>query len=214
VKLIRFCSSQYKLDRYQGLEGVTDLPLQQRTMITDHRLVPPQLVSGAAVFLQDACYQHHYIRSRDTSAIVERPERLRAVTIGLAAAIAHLEDALPQASTSGPLEGSKDLVTDNLTAALDRMDLALDPLKSRQLPVSIVQSSASVDLLDHPAVKFVHGDVNGDIYLENLKDWARDSEEKIVKGGSEIPEGLLQGDLYRKSLSSTLSRGEQKLEIS
>ena len=47
-----------------------------------------------AVFLQKACLRHHYIRSRDISCIVERPERLRAVNIGLAAAVARLEDSV------------------------------------------------------------------------------------------------------------------------
>jgi len=35
-----------------------------------------------AVFLQDVWLQHHFIRFRDTSAIVDKPERLRAVNIG------------------------------------------------------------------------------------------------------------------------------------
>jgi histone deacetylase HOS3 len=159
----------------------------------------------AAVFFQDACYQHHYIRSRDLSSIVERPERLRAVLIGLAAAIARLEDAVPQTSKSELMDNSKDLETDGLTAALGRMNLAPDSSKSGKSPVSIVQTSAVVDILNHPAVKFVHGDVDGDVYLENLKNWARDSRDKILEGGSEIPEGLSQGDLYRKYLSTILS---------
>jgi hypothetical protein len=61
----------------------------------------------------------------------------------------------------------------------------------------IVKSQANVDLLDHEAVKFVHGDIEGDVYLENLKAWAKNSKEEIVERGSEIPEGLPQGDLYR-----------------
>ncbi|KIM77695.1 hypothetical protein PILCRDRAFT_76443 [Piloderma croceum F 1598] len=151
-----------------------------------------------AVFLQDICLQHHFIRSRDTSAIVEKPERLRAVNVGLAAAIAHLEEPpaatkvepeylLPTASTS-----------DDLAAALGRMNLAaqgIDPLESSS-PVSIIKSTASVDMFNHPAVKFIHGDVDVDVYLENLRAWARDSRDKILKGESEIPESLSQGDLY------------------
>ena len=31
--------------------------------------------SRTAIFLQDACYQHRFIRSTDLSLIVERPER-------------------------------------------------------------------------------------------------------------------------------------------
>jgi histone deacetylase HOS3 len=64
-------------------------------------------------------------------------------------------------------------------------------------PVSIVRSSASVDILSHPAVKYVHGDIDGDVYLENLVRWIRESKDKIDNEGSEIPENLSQGDLYR-----------------
>ena len=162
---------------------------------------PTHPTEETAVFLQDICLQHRFIRSRDTSAIVERPERLRAVNIGLAAAIAHLEetlaatkiepvDTLPVASAS-----------DDLVAALGRMNLAQggDPLESQSSPVSVIKSTASVDMFNHPAVKFIHGDVDGDVYLENLRAWARDSHDKILKGESEIPDGLSQGDLYRKS---------------
>lgn len=154
-----------------------------------------------AVFLQDICFQHHFIRSRDTSAIVEKPERLRAVNVGLAAAIAHLEESL--AATKVELKYTLPTASssDDLAVALGRMNLAaqgIDPLESSS-PVSIIKSAASVDMFNHPAVKFIHGDVDGDVYLENLRAWARDSRDKILKGESEIPEGLSQGDLYRKS---------------
>ena len=147
-----------------------------------------------AIYIQDICLQHRFIRSRDTSAIVEKPERLRAVNVGLAAAIARLESAATAV-------GKQDDGADALVAALDKLNLAhldADILSSPNLPVSIVKSAASVDILNNAAVKFVHGDVDGDIYLENIKAWARDSHDKILKGDSEIPEGLSQGDLYRE----------------
>lgn len=159
-----------------------------------------------AIFLQDACYQHRYIRSRDTSAIVERPERLRAVALGLSAAMARIQDSRPQ-DRKNILDttniANSDVETDDLAAALDRMKLAVDPSS----PIRIVKTSASVNLLDNPAVKFVHGDIDGDVYLENLKEWAKTSRDKISGGGSEIPEGLPQGDLYRKLIvpSSSLT---------
>ncbi|KAF8058708.1 histone deacetylase complex protein [Lyophyllum atratum] len=161
----------------------------------------PKPPKRPAVFVQDACYQHQYIRSRDLSAIVERPERLRAVTIGLSAAIARLEAAFPPAMVSESKASSSSNVKDealdpdDLAAAMGRMNIVVpDPS-----PVSIVRSHASVDLLHHPAVKYIHGDIDGDVYMEKLTGWARDSWEKIREGGSEIPEGLPQGDLYRTS---------------
>jgi histone deacetylase HOS3 len=155
-----------------------------------------------AVFLQDACLQHQYIRSRDLSAIVERPERLRAVKIGIAAAAAHLETAnLVQGNWDPETTGKEQQVEpDDLAAAMGRMNLLRSPSTQPRhsvSPVSIVQSHASVDILSHPAVKFIHGDIDGDTYLENLTRWAKESWDKIHQGGSEIPEGLAQGDLYR-----------------
>ncbi|KAG6827001.1 hypothetical protein H0H92_013616 [Tricholoma furcatifolium] len=141
------------------------------------------------IFLQDACYQHQYIRSKDLSAIVERPERLRAISVGLSAGMARLEAILPRDTS-----GSEPLDADDLAGALGRLNIGPEP--SHRTPVSIVRSTASVDLLNNPAVKFIHGDIDGDVYLEKLKGWARDSVEKINQTGSEIPEGLSQGDLY------------------
>lgn len=143
-----------------------------------------------AIFLQDACFQHRYIRSRDLSAIVERPERLRAVTIGLSAAISRLEGTVRSQTLAKPLD------PDDLAAQLARLNMESNSSSSGQ-PVSIVRSSASVDILSHPAVKYVHGDIDGDVYLENLVRWIRESKDKIDNEGSEIPENLSQGDLYR-----------------
>jgi histone deacetylase HOS3 len=140
----------------------------------------------ATIFLQNACFAHRYIRSRDTSAIVERPERLRAVELGLAAVIARFESVLLQTFTSPE--------PNDLVSALEQMTLATGPSKS----IPVVTSSASVNILQHPAVKFVHGDIDGDVYLQNLQLWAKDSLDKITKGDSEIPEELSQGDLYRE----------------
>lgn len=144
--------------------------------------------SRTAIFLQDACYLHRFVRSADLSAIVERPERLRAVKLGVSAAIALLEEAShmpakPTASASG----------DDLAAAMEKLDLLTD---ARVEVVDIINSGAAVDILNHAAVKFVHGDIEGDVYLEKLVALSRDSADKISSGESEIPSDLSQGDLY------------------
>ena len=155
------------------------------------------------IFLQDACTQHRYIRTKDASHIFERPERLRAVKIGLCAAISRLEEEsslqhpVAPAATARP----EDSDADSLVEAIENLRLEQDPAElalSNGLPVQVVQSSAKVDILNHPAVKFVHGDIDGDVYLEKLVEWARHSAEKISNGESEIPSGLPQGDLYSK----------------
>jgi len=159
-----------------------------------------------ALFLQDACLKHQYIRSRDVSTIVERPERIRAVKAGLAVALSRLEEldiTPPLKSPPLPADASKvdPSNPDDLAKALDQMTLGASTAvssESKTTPVQIVHSTASVDILNNPAVKFVHGDIDGDVYLEKLKDWVANSVDKISKGESEIPGGLSQGDLYRE----------------
>lgn len=157
-----------------------------------------------SVFLQKACLQHRYIRTRDNSHIVERPERLRAVNVGLAATVARLEEIAPPASAPTPGPGATggkpaEEDADELTKALGKLQVSGSSSDlTTKAPVTFVHSDASVDLLNHPAVKFVHGDIERDVYLEKLKALAKDSQDKVNKGESEIPEGYSQGDLYRK----------------
>ncbi|KIL66821.1 hypothetical protein M378DRAFT_160323 [Amanita muscaria Koide BX008] len=165
------------------------------------------------VFIQDACYLHQFIRSRATSHIVERPERLRAVMIGVSASIARLEEALTPSTPSisptlsasilsgGTTSEQASTETEDIEAAMGRMALTQQQQTptvdiNPNIPATIVHSQAIVDLLNHPAVKFIHGDVDGDVYIQNLIRWAQESADKVEKGESEIPPGLSQGDLY------------------
>jgi len=162
----------------------------------------PHSGPSTTIFLQDACLQHKYIRTTDSSHIVERPERLRAVKIGLCAAISRLEGSLPVATSANATVPAEDSEADSLVDAienlrLEQQDSAVLPLP-KGLPVQVVRSSAKVDILEHRAVKYIHGDVDGDVYLEHLVEWARQSADKISNGQSEIPDGHSQGDLYSK----------------
>lgn len=173
------------------------------------------------IFLQDACFLHRFIRSRITSGIVERPERLRAVMVGLSATIARLEDALHNGSAnevnvtdgssagdtvvsqSDVIKSKSDVGTEELEAAMGRITITQPTAQhsssiSPAVPIAIIQSQASLDILKHPAVKYVHGDIDKDVYLENLVRWIQGSSDKIANGESEIPNGLSQGDLYRQ----------------
>lgn len=126
---------------------------------------------------------------------------MRAVTIGLSAAIARLEELFNSQPTSTQTsESAKKKDPDELADVMNKLRINSEPSTTHQLPVSIIESQATIDILNHPAVKFVHGDLERDVYLENLKTWAKESHHKISKGESEIPEGLSQGDLYRKFL--------------
>ncbi|CAK5277106.1 unnamed protein product [Mycena citricolor] len=156
--------------------------------MVESKSMQPTKCSRPAIFLQEACFKHKFIRSRDTSNVVERPERLRAVTAGLSAAMARLEYDRARIASHASLD------PDDLASQLDRLNLA--STSSAPPPARVVHSAAALDLLTHPAVKYVHGDIDGDVYLEKLVRWVRESQGKIDAGGSEIPEGLAQGDLY------------------
>ncbi|KAG1780608.1 arginase deacetylase [Suillus placidus] len=171
----------------------TPLPLSQASSESEARPSSSKAPTHVKIYLQDDCLKHRFIRSRDTSSIVERPERLRAVKIGLAAAIARIEEA------EGALKPSDANVSvdDELVAALGKMDIATsDGGLIRARSISVTRSAATVDLLDDAAVQYVHGDIGGDMYLQNLKTWARDSENNIIKKGSEMPQGMPPLDLY------------------
>ncbi|KAI0667672.1 Arginase/deacetylase [Trametes maxima] len=162
-------------------------------------------MAKVSVFLQKSCLQHRYIRTRDNSHIVERPERLRAVNVGLAAAVARLEEValvtptLTSGTTAAP-SATRLNDEDELTKALGKLQLSVSTSSPSEPPsqtlVTFVQSTASADLLNNPAIKFVHGDIERDVYLETLVAWAKGSQDKVAKGESEIPEGYSQGDLY------------------
>ena len=150
------------------------------------------------VYLQEACLHHQFIRSKDTANVVERPERLRAVNVGLATVMARTSELGQQAamSTEQPAKADPE---DELAAAIERLDIA--PSSGRCLtagPIEVVKSTAKVNLLDNAAVKFIHGDIEGDVYLEKLIQLSKESRDTIAAGQSEIPDGLLQSDLYRK----------------
>ncbi|KAF8811563.1 hypothetical protein BYT27DRAFT_7252658 [Phlegmacium glaucopus] len=143
------------------------------------------ILKKSAIFIHNACLQHRYIRSKNTLNIVERPERLRAVTIGLFAAIARM---VSSTTTPGhkPQSASPKREPDpkELTDVMNKLKIDSE-LSTYQSPVAIIESQAMVDILNHPA----------------------ESLDKISEGESEIPEGLSQGDLYLCPGSITAMQG-------
>ena len=150
------------------------------------------------IYVQEACLKHQYIRSKDLSNIVERPERLRAVNVGIAAVLARTSEVSTQPSaTAEPVKAEKE--EDDLVQAIGRLDITqAGPSGVKTGAVEVIKSSAKLNILDHAAVKYIHGDIGGDLYLEKLVKLAKESVERIANDESEIPEGLSQGDLYRE----------------
>ena len=150
----------------------------------------------AKVYLQEACLRHQFIRSKDTSTVVERPERLRAVNVGIAAVLART--SCDTASTPGPTTSNKDEQNeDDLASAIGKLNIGESSARgSARSFIEVVKSSAKVNILDHAAVKYIHGDIEGDVYLEKLIKLSRESRGKIASGDIELPEGWPPGDLY------------------
>ncbi|KIP06837.1 hypothetical protein PHLGIDRAFT_72030 [Phlebiopsis gigantea 11061_1 CR5-6] len=151
------------------------------------------------VYLQEACLRHQFIRSKDTSTVVERPERLRAVNVGIAAVLARTSELATTArGTSSSTASNKDEHSeDDLASAISKLNIA-EPSghASTQSIVEVVKSSAKVNILNHAAVKYIHGDIGGDVYLEKLIKLSQESRDKIASGDIELPEGWPPGDLY------------------
>ena len=152
----------------------------------------------------DECYKHRYIRSKDLSWIVERPERLRALKIGFAAAIARLEEDKYQLHEKK--EPDID-VSDELARVLDKLSIAVNPAVDITNICDIIRLPVTLQYLSSDAaVRMVHaandtGDGHDEMkHLDRLAKWARESEDKIKRGESEIPEGFPQNDLYSERI--------------
>ncbi|CAE6442400.1 unnamed protein product [Rhizoctonia solani] len=157
------------------------------------------------VHIQPSCSEHRYIRDKDLSTIVERPERLKALAVGIASAIALNEPAIP-----GRLSTSDDATTagqDDLTVTMEELSLQSSEDVILSTPVGKMiryARPADASFLNNPAVRMVHALEedktldSAEDYLSQLSRWALESEDRIMAGGSEIPrgEGLSQGDLY------------------
>lgn len=171
------------------------------------------------LFIQPACLQHRYIRHTNASHIFERPERLRAVLLGVAAAVARLEqrDTGEQRNTIGEQHST----TGDLASLLSSLSLVSPAQPTAHLhlvPAPPIPSTPGNILLHHPAVQLAHSPVPdapfpyigspstassgasfpSSSYLRDLVKWANGAADRIKQTGCEIPDGLglNPGDLY------------------
>lgn len=155
------------------------------------------------LFIQPACLQHKYIRHPNSSHIFERPERLRAVLLGVAAAVARLEEA--EEAVRDSLDGN-----DDLSSLLSGLSLhsSFQPPRHLSIVSPPAASAPGQVLLHHPALQLAHSPpssalldgqaIPASTYLRDLHKWASEAVETIKQTGCEIPAGLglNQGDLY------------------
>ena len=140
-----------------------------------------------AIILHDACYGHRYARPRTSKAnlstIVERPERIRATVMGLAAAYVRLGER--HAEGQYPPQAPR--------------------LPQLPVPFTILKSSRHVPLIAS-AVTHVHGLK----WMQELSTMCRDAGSKLASNGKELARSnsesngipsvekakLHEGDLY------------------
>ncbi|KAJ1303604.1 hypothetical protein OPQ81_011787 [Rhizoctonia solani] len=156
-----------------------------------------------SIHVQPSCSEHRYIRDKDLSTIVERPERLRALAVGIAAAIALNEGTILGTSAFADITDAQD----DLSATMEKLSLQSTEDIVLSTPVANIihyVRPADASFLNSPAVRMIHAleedatSGSGDDYISQLSRWALESEDRIKAGNSEIPkgEGLSQGDLY------------------
>lgn len=134
---------------------------------------PATSSSRTAVLFQPACALHRYVRNHDIGTIVERPQRLRAVKTGVAAAWARLEERhvasggarwtppVPVTASSGADELDDLLKGLSLTGAAGSSDVK-GKGKAREVvggPFDILSSSAMMRI-DNRALRLVHPSPN------------------------------------------------------
>lgn len=154
----------------------------------------------SSVFIQPAGQLHRFGRPQPSFSldnIVERPERLRAVNGGLAAAIARLEAAHRPA---GPKKDTQD-GADDLVAALEGLALGGSASSSTLVPRIVLPAPTPGGLIRSKAVEFIHHPPSDDPqetrYLDSFVSWVKTCEDKWAAKESEIPSDLPQLDLYR-----------------
>lgn len=134
-------------------------PSQQPPVIS-----PPPPSRRTCVILQEACTKHRYSRNNDIGTIVERPERVRAVKTGVAAAWARLEArnvAHGGVRWAGPAETmpkDEDAELEEMMKGMGLADQGKDKGKGKEVlggPFDIVFSTAVLPV-DDPALLYVH----------------------------------------------------------
>jgi histone deacetylase HOS3 len=121
---------------------------------------PPQTLPAPeldVLFVPPAA-NHRYVRGNDNSLIVERPERINAVLLGIAAVMGRVQ-ASSDNGKGKEREGSSSSLpdtADSLSEAMEQMGLAEDA-SSVHRPIRVLLSDRDLSLdSPEPAVAFVH----------------------------------------------------------
>ena len=125
---------------------------------------PPPPSRRTLVLFQEACAKHRYTRDGNVSTIVERPERIRAVKTGVAAAWARLEarniahGGVKWSGAPGPASKDEDAELEALMKGMGLAETGDGKGKAREVlggPFDILLSTAVLPV-DDPALHFIH----------------------------------------------------------
>ncbi|PLW13512.1 hypothetical protein PCASD_23944 [Puccinia coronata f. sp. avenae] len=182
------------------------------------------------IVTQDECFQHVFWRTKERGSIYERPERLRFVNLGLAAALAwdsmhHSSPARLVSSSSSSLSSLSSPTSPSEPSGTSSTTLIQTPL------VTFTKTSRKISPHD-PAVHTIHLQPNrppspdfstpsssqtqhdrfasfraANTYIEQLIGLCLQASELNSSGLSEVPEHLPQGDLYLSSGSEAAILG-------
>ncbi|KAL1410051.1 histone deacetylase [Vanrija albida] len=176
-------------------------------------VAPSQSRPPLGLHIQPACLQHKYIRHANSNHIFERPERLRAVLLGFAGALARLE-AADAAEAPKPEPESDDLSSMLSSLSLGSTSAFLPPSHVAIVPPPTPPATPGQILKHHPAVQITHSPpieapfpflpkargaaLPSSEYMKELYTWASEAVETIRTTGCEFPQdkGLNAGDLY------------------
>ena len=117
------------------------------------------------LFIQPACLQHRYIRQPNASHIFERPERLRAVLLGVAAAVARLEEAEGILNNLGTSDSSSSLKPDpspnggHLPSPQTTSDDLSGLLSGLNIGSNFVPPTAHLNIVNPPTPPFSPGQI-------------------------------------------------------
>ncbi|KAA1096761.1 hypothetical protein PGT21_027884 [Puccinia graminis f. sp. tritici] len=158
------------------------------------------------IVTQDECFKHVFRRTKERSTIYERPERLRFVNLGLAAALAwdSLHNLSParllapatsnEPSIATPLVLTPLVTFTKTTRKLSTLDPAFAQIHDQPNRPSSPEPASSSNSQAHPD-RFASFHASNS-YLEQLVGLCLQASELNLLGLSEVPQHLPQGDLY------------------
>jgi hypothetical protein len=136
---------------------------------TSMEILPPKqgrTKAKTAVILQEACLKHVYSRNNDIGTIVERPQRIRAVKMGVAGCLARMEGRERRKASRQRNEtdqkGEDEEDSKRLDILMSGMDIGekVDVKgKGREIlggPFDIIESTRLLSI-DDPALLYIHG---------------------------------------------------------